>query len=259
MVGWRNGAIGSMLRRARRAARFAVGLVHDARRVYRLRYRPIVDVRGIRLQMGPHTSKNVQAEILRANYEIDEHVILDSFLRPDDTVMELGTGLGYLSILCAKRVGSERVYTYEANAELERPVHRNYVLNGVSPHFEICILGARAGEQTLYVEHDMWGSSTLRRSVAARAVTVPMRSLNDELRRVRPTLLVVDIEGGEGDLIRFVELDGVERVLIELHPHIIGADRVAEVRAFFTSAGFDVAHARGNVVAFGRARTRAGR
>ena len=236
----------------RRALRATRSVVLEAWRVYRLRYRPVVDVRGIRLEIGAHTSAAVQAEILSANYENAERTILESFLRPDDTVMELGTGLGFLAIYCAKRVGSERVFTYEANAELEGPVRRNCALNGVAPRLEICLLGRTAGAQTFYLERNLWSSSTLRRSPAARAVTVPVRPLNDELRKVKPSFLIIDIEGGERDLIDYVDLTGVERVVIELHPHVIGPEPVAEVRSFFTKNGFSIAHAAENVTAYAR-------
>jgi hypothetical protein len=55
-------------------------------------------------------------------------------------------------------------------------------------------------------------SSTIPSDISSpRPIRVPVRSLNDELRRIRPTFLIVDIEGGEHDLIQHMNFAEFER------------------------------------------------
>jgi hypothetical protein len=67
-----------------------------------------------------------------------------------------------------------------------------------------------------------------------------------------PTMLIVDIEGGEKFLFDNVELPGVQKVYIELHQDIIGRSGIKQVFDFFSARNFhyDVLNSYGNVVLF---------
>ncbi len=171
-------------------------------------------------------------------YETTEARIVRYAIEPDDTVLELGTGLGFLASLCSKRIGDGRVHTYEANPALERIIRKNFRLNGIAPRLEMCVLGEEAGFITFWVMDTFWSSSTIRRHPNARPIRVPVKRFNDELGRIRPSFLIVDIEGGEHDFIRYARLDGVRKICIEPHPDIVGAAAVVEVEAFFRRQGF---------------------
>jgi Methyltransferase FkbM domain len=58
------------------------------------------------------------------------------------------------------------------------------------------------------------------------------------IEKIHPTVLIVDIEGGEVTVFDGVRLDGVEKVLIELHPHVIGLAGTQGVRDILRNAGF---------------------
>jgi FkbM family methyltransferase len=199
---------------------------------------PIIDIEGIRLYRGSGLTIPVLEVFETGKYEMPEARIVRQAIRADDVVLELGTGLGFLASMCAKVAGNDRVHTFEANPALKSVITNNFRLNGVAPRLEITLLGETDGEITFYVMKNFWSSSTIKRNPLARAVQVPMRCFNDELARLRPTFLIIDIEGGERDFIRYAELDGVHKVCIELHPHVIGAQATAEVEAFFVSRGF---------------------
>jgi hypothetical protein len=80
---------------------------------------------------------------------------------------------------------------------------------------------------------NFWSSSTIKSHAKAKAIEVPVKRFNDELERLQPSFLIIDIEGGEQDFIRYARLDGVNKVCIELHPFFIDPTAVAEVDAFF--------------------------
>jgi len=199
---------------------------------------PVVEIEGVRLYRGTGLTIPTLEVLEAGSYEAPEMRIVRHAIRPSDTVLELGTGLGYLASLCAKVVSDSRMHTYEANPALGPVIQRNFRLNNVSPQLNICMLGEENGSITFYVMKNFWSSSTIKRHPNAKAIQVPMTRFNDELARLQPTFLIIDIEGGERDFIRYAQLDGVQKICIELHPHVIGAAAVAEVIAFFKMHGF---------------------
>ena len=205
--------------------------------------RPVVEIEGVRLHLGAGLPARVVHTLEAGLYETTEARIVRHVIHRDDIVLELGTGLGFLAALCVKTVGDSRVHTYEANPALELFILKNFSLNGVEPRLEMCMLGEDAGSITFWVMETFWSSSTIRRHPNAKPIQVPMKRFNDELGRLRPSFLIMDIEGGEHDFIRYARLDGVQKVCIELHHDVIGPAAVAEVEAFFGRQGFREDHA----------------
>lgn len=216
-------------------------------REWRRLRRPVVEVHGVRLRLGRHMSPWVEDVVLNGTYESDECQLLQEVLGPQDIVLEVGTGLGVVSTLCARRVGSERVFTYEANPDLEPWIRDTWALNGVHPTLAICAVGTKDGEVVFYRDKHLWSSSVVPRAPDMRPVRVAMRSLTAEAARYRATLLIVDAEGAEREMFRAAELPTVTRIVVELHERVIGPDGVARARADLAALGFveDAALSRG--------------
>jgi FkbM family methyltransferase len=153
--------------------------------------------------------------------------------------MELGTGLGFLASFCAKRIGSSRVFTFEANPSLEPRIRETFALNSVEPSLEVSAVGNQAGVTWLHVPSDFWGASVVQYRTS-RPIAVPMTRFDVHVHRIRPTFLVIDIEGGELDLAPHMDLTGVRKISIELHPLAIGPEGVALVLKGFAERGFRV-------------------
>jgi FkbM family methyltransferase len=198
---------------------------------------PVVDIDGVRIARSPRYTIPVLESLASGSYELPEARIMRHALAPDDTVLELGTGLGYLSILCARMLGSERVHTYEANPALKPIIENQYALNQVAPRLNICLLGEAHGEITFYLMKNFWSSSTIQRHPKAKPIQVPVKPFNEVRAAIRPNFLIVDIEGGERDLFRFAQLEGVDKLCIELHPHVIGQSAVDAVVAAIIHQG----------------------
>ena len=175
----------------------------------------------------------------RGRYERDELRLIGQLLSPDDVVLEVGAGLGVLSAYCAKRLGSSRVFAYEANPDLEASIRDTYSLNHVQPTLEMCAVGADAGKVTLYRDKDLWASSVLRPPGRVRPVEVPVKALSEVAQVVRPTLLIVDAEGAEGELFDHAHLPTVTRIVLELHERVIGPVGARRVRSTLAAMGFE--------------------
>ena len=83
-----------------------------------------------------------------------------------------------------------------------------------------------------------FSSSTIRRNASAVPLEVRVRPLGAIVEQVRPTLLIVDAEGGEADMFGGAHLSSVTRLVVELHLRVIGEAGVQRVRATLREQGF---------------------
>lgn len=196
----------------------------------------------------------IARQIYLGEYESKEVDIVEHKLESSDIVVEVGAGLGYLSAFCAKRIGSERVHTFEANPALIPLIEATHRRNGIAPGVHNVLLARGAGECTFYVEPEFWASSTTARSGQAQAITVGQRDLNEELSRLSPTFLIVDIEGGEAEFFAYANLGGVRKICLETHPDVLGNDGISTIFSRLLADGFvlDFSCIRKNVFFFYR-------
>ena len=197
-----------------------------------------VVVRGVRLELGPQVTPELRRVIYRERYERREAICLERILRPSDRFVEIGAGMGFLSALAALRIGSERVATYEADPRMLPLIRRTWELNGVAPELVHGVLGEGDGVVAFHVEKSFVSSSVHRRSTTAVAVEVPQLDAAREMARHRPTVVAMDVEGAERELVSSVSWEGVDRLVIDLHPGVIGRDGVAEVLDVLACVGF---------------------
>jgi FkbM family methyltransferase len=210
-------------------------------RTYRGWRRPrVIRHAGVLLEIDRHLPPEILEFLYAGDYERSELKPLRQHLRPDDVVMELGAGLGFISLQCAKWIGPDRVFSFEANPALEPYIRRNYELNRLYPQLEICVLGQGHGETDFYVHDQFWASTTLPRTDRWRCIQVPVRPLNEEIRRIDPTFLVLDIEGGERELFRFIDFHHIRKIGLELHVGLIGAEEAEAAKRRIRDAGFTI-------------------
>jgi FkbM family methyltransferase len=198
----------------------------------------VVDIEGVRIRVPSVASEAIRRAIYAHSYEAEELALLKDFLATEDVVMEVGTGLGLLSTYCAKHIGDDRVYSFEANPTLEGPIRANYALNQVAPTLEMGLVGRQPSPGTFYVGDNFWSSSIFNKAEGAQPITVPGISFNDKLKDIDPTFLVLDIEGGEYDLVEYAQFHNVRKLLIEIHDWVLTPDQVQHVRDTLMRQGF---------------------
>lgn len=211
--------------------------IHEELRVIK---QPMAEIAGIRIPISYHLSIAERKSLYGGSYEKPELQSIKSQLHSNDIVMEIGAGIGLISSYCAKRIGSERVFAYEANPRMEHHIRKTYKINCISPTLEMCLIGRQTGQQTFYIAEYFWSSSVIQRSPKAEAIQVPVKSFNQEVRRINPTFLIIDIEGGEYDLVQYADFYNVQKIAIELHERVIGHDKVEFVKEKIAQAGFQV-------------------
>jgi FkbM family methyltransferase len=176
----------------------------------------------------------------RGWHGLEEHRLVIPALEGDDVVMELGGGIGHMAIRCAKKIGSDRVSTFEANPGLARVMRENFRLNSVSPTAYFCLLGEKEGRSEFHLGDNFWSDSTVRAPYHDRSITVPVRPFNEMVEVLDPSFLIVDIEGGEYALFEYADLGRVRKLMIETHPKVLGAEKVDLMLKRIGHRGFDL-------------------
>ena len=203
-------------------------------------YGSVVTVDDIRMRIDPRMSSFQVQKLLSGRHTQHERHLLIHRLEPDDIVMELGGGIGMLATACALKIGGDHVHSYEANPSLESLIRDNYALNGVNPHLKMCMLGRTSDTRTFYASEHFARSSVYKLAAqeATTAYEVPVEPLNNEIRRIQPTVLIMDVQGSEGELLSFADLSSVRKLLVEVHANILGISRVNTLRRQLRNQGF---------------------
>jgi FkbM family methyltransferase len=171
-------------------------------------------------------------------YETKELAGLVGVIRPGDTVLELGAGLGFISAFIARALAPKRVVAVEADPVTAAFARRNHALNGVAVELREGLVAAEAGDATLHRQAGFWGNSTTWLPDSTEAVTVPALGFQDLLRELRPEVLVMDIEGGETTLFQGVDLTGVRAISLEVHRRLTGLAGIRDLFVTLGQAGF---------------------
>jgi len=202
-----------------------------------------VVLHGIRINLKHNNiSPELRKFFYKGTYEGQEISILKKHLKMNDIIMEIGAGIGFLSTYCAKQIGSGKVFAYEANPFMIDKIKESYTSNKVSPTIKNLLLSDKEDSINFYLEKDFWSSSTVKRSDDAKCLKVKGIKINDEIKNINPTFLIIDIEGGEKELIPLIDFNNnrIQKILIEIHPHIIGEYEASKVLAYFVLNGFSL-------------------
>ena len=199
----------------------------------------IATLNGVRLRADAGIiGQQVVDRILYGDYEGREARMISMFLTPSDRVLELGAGIGYIGLLCARKLGDGRVFSFEANPLMEPVIRGNYALNdGPKPELTIGMLSDEPGETSFYVPDVFWSGSS-KQMAGGREVRTVKVSLNETIESLQPTFLVMDIEGGEIDIVDIMEPQSVKKIAMELHPSVTGQEAIDNMIERLAGFGF---------------------
>lgn len=216
-----------------------------------------VTVDGIKVAVDEsRVSPSIVEHLRNGSYERQEALNLPSIVQAGDRIVELGAGLGFISSLVSSLERAESITVFEADPGLVPLIERTHALNGVKDEVINAIVAPKAEAPTapFYVRSDFWASSLSPEPYGyEEVIDVPVVGFADMLARHRPTMLIVDIEGGEealfsGDL----PLTGVKKVYLEIHQNVLGRVGMKRVFDFFSGRDFhyDQWHSSHGVILF---------
>lgn len=162
--------------------------------------------------------------ILQDRYEFQERRLVQQCLTKNDVILELGGAIGFIGLFCRKVIGVKHHLTVEPNPNTLAMLRRNYALNQIEPQVIEAAASSENGQISLNIGGEFWENSIVTENDTATQITVPSLSLHTIVKQMpaSPTALICDIEGAETYL-DFTQLPKtVTRIIIELHPNIVG-------------------------------------
>ena len=96
------------------------------------RWRGEARVDGIRLPLAPNIiSAHMEWTLAKGRYEWGEARMGARMVRPGDTVLELGSGLGFVSSYLRRNTTAGKIVCIEANPDLVPYIEAVHALNGI--------------------------------------------------------------------------------------------------------------------------------
>lgn len=160
----------------------------------------------------------------------DEFVVKEVFtgeynklnIRSDDVIVDFGLNIGMFTTFALKK-GAKQVISYEADAENFEYAKHNVELNCLdNERYKLYNL-AVIGNDDEYREFSInlrknKGAHSLLHKRGRDVVKVPCVNINKVFEEYKPTIVKMDIEGGEYECLKNVKsFDGIREWIMEFH------------------------------------------
>jgi len=151
-------------------------------------------------------------------------------IMPGMTVLDIGAGIGYYTLLFAKRVGIQgRVIAFEPIPSVREKLEYNVRLNGYT-NVTVCdfALFSSHGSAILEAPFFIMQVDPTHSANEGRGIKIQTKIFDEcveRLRIQRIDLVKIDVEGAELDVLRGMQQSLIEHhpvLLIEVHPNYLG-------------------------------------
>ena len=197
-------------------------------------------------------SPSVQKDLFRGTYEDTERKFIEQFLKLDNRVLEIGCGIGLVSLVASKICTGGNIKSFEANPHMERVIKKNYALNGMVPNLEMKAVSSSGENIEFYIDPDIISSSIFDRQKNSKKQIIKSEALDDILKRFNPDTIVMDVEGAEVELLTNSSLSGVVQMIVEVHPHIVGTEKISHLNDSLAAMKFKITAQKGKVCVYHR-------
>ncbi|HWD14049.1 FkbM family methyltransferase [Pseudochrobactrum sp. sp1633] len=201
----------------------------------------LVTLHGIKIPLSPdEVSPVIWQAITSGRYEAKEAKWVFKAVKRGDRVLELGSGIGVITSLMAT-IPDVRIWAFEANpttAALAQRVIEANTAGNVTLTQGILTAGEPT-EHRFYVRKDLWMSSMDKdQGPYEHEILLASANIDDFIAAQNINVLVMDIEGAERDLLQKADLQGVERIFLELHDHLYGLAGIRDITQALAEKGY---------------------
>jgi len=213
---------------------------------------PMVVVNEAKMFLNPN-DKGISKEL--ANYHEHEPLttrIMKEIISPGDTIIDIGANIGYFALFESQLVGLQgKIIAIEPSPENVKLLKLNIKENkNENVHVIEAAIGDYDGVGTLYLsEACNWNSLVVQSELGQTGIVeVEVRTIDSLIKSmgVRPSLIRMDIEGYEPKAIKGM-LNTINnyapRLVIELHPQLIGGEATRDLILTLQGFGYDVLYA----------------
>ncbi len=202
---------------------------------------------------APPISRSVRKSLRKNGYETTETYLVRHLVRPGNTVLDLGSGLGLTSIAAAKASGNGRVVGYEADPVIAPLAERNVRRNGVQVEIRNKAIAKEKGVCEFHVRPS-FPASSLYPFKGSKRILIEADAAQDVVAEIQPDVIICDIEGVEEEVFANANLSSAQRLVVEVHPQVIGLLGVLKCVRHLAVSGFSLVESlcRGQVLVFDR-------
>jgi FkbM family methyltransferase len=224
------------------------------------------EVHGISLRVpGKAMNADLRKALETGSYEWNERIALTRHVGPEDRVLDIGAGAGFLSSLAAKVVGADNIVSVEASPVMIDVLRANLDENGARGSRLIhaaVVPDSYEGESVSFAVREAFWASALASTApnAPNKVDVPALRLTALLDEVQPSIVLMDVEGAEVELCQERWPDSVRLLIMEIHTPRYSPREVKRIFDGLSAQGFTYMPwgTRGEVVTLQRVRDEAG-
>jgi FkbM family methyltransferase len=179
-------------------------------------------IQNLNFSFGEKPPFELLKALAEGYYEKDEVRLLKAFLQPEDIVLELGSGIGFMGCVAQTFIKCKQYVAFEANPSLIDIICQNMQQNNVLFDIRNAVLMDENHDVDFYITPAFWASSLIKPSSGEYSkVTVPALDKNEVINSIKPTALIVDIEGGEVEFFKALDLTSVRKIILEIHPLVL--------------------------------------
>lgn len=199
---------------------------------------------GVKVPASDFLNDKRIERINAARYEGQEIAGALHVVRETDVVLEIGAGIGVVGAVIAVNRTPKSVHSYEANPNLIPTIRALYAANGITDRISVentvLVSGTKRPETMPFFVHNSYLGSSLDGDPdrAKEKVDVTTADFSAVCEQINPTVLIMDIEGGELELLRHADLSPFRAIVLEFHPGAYGREGVTECKQLLKSAGF---------------------
>lgn len=204
----------------------------------------------------------IRTSMEEGRYEGYETNAVKHHIVEGDRVLELGAGAGYISMQLASRIGGENLLTIEANPKMVPVIEKNLAANLIEG---VTVINAAVVPNSFASDHvafhttaAFWASSVdptmVTKWKSTKSIDVPAVKIGELIQEHRPTVVIMDIEGGEQGLFDEPWPDHVRLLVVETHPQVYPDTVTKQIFDQMSGMGFTYCAlgSRGKVVVFKR-------
>jgi FkbM family methyltransferase len=136
-------------------------------------------------------------------YDLEAHLLMKTFIRPGDTVIDVGANRGMFALTACHLTGENgKVICFEPNPNCIKTLRLEIETNNIrNIMIHQCALGERDADMTLSVPKYNSGEGTLAknlfRSNTTYEVSIQVKTGDDLLKGENPSFIKMDVEGYE--------------------------------------------------------------
>lgn len=194
--------------------------------------------------------RTIVSALKQGTYEQTERRLVEALLHPSDRVLEVGTAIGVVTMVAAAITAPEQVLTFDGNPHIVADAKKNFVANGMADiNSNTGILKCRKNYlrsghlEKFHVSKNFWASRFNAQEPGKdiiEVVDVPVFCLEDQIKAHAANVLIVDIEGGEVDLLQGAKIPEIRLIIVEVHYWAVGQEKTDAMIRYLMKIGFNI-------------------